>query len=135
VSESADVLPPTEFFADLHSKFSGWIWYTHTKILRGELWEADDSISVMRTRALLPVLQVVRGLPLEGCRRLEARLTPEDLEQLRRTRACTLDSDSLHEALAAIVSMFDRLMPALVLRLGQDFRVADLARIREFSRS
>ena len=62
-------------FADLIHKFTGWAWYTYAKIARGELFEAVNSLDCMRVRALLPCLQLLSGLPFEGYRRIEARLS------------------------------------------------------------
>jgi arylsulfatase len=118
------------FFTDLHHKFAGWIWYTHGKIGRGELWEAEDSLNVMRGRALLPVLQFARGLPLEGCRNLETRLTRTDLARLRASRPLTPDANGLRGAMANMVDFFESLMPAVAAKLGREFRSAQLESLR-----
>jgi hypothetical protein len=134
-SSSVDGLAQADTLAlaGIHSKFSGWLWYTHTKIVRGEYWEADDSLGVMRTRALLPLLLFVRGLPLEGCRRLETRLTREDQQQLKRTRSHGLGARSLRSALVHMADLFETFVPVAIARLGHDFRKADLGRIRELA--
>lgn len=118
------------FFTDLHNKFAGWIWYTHGKIGRSELWEAEDSLNVMRARALLPALQFARGLPMEGCRYLETRLTRTDLARLRASRPETPDADGLRSALASMVEFFESLMPAVAAKLGREFRSAKLESLR-----
>lgn len=124
---------PANALEDLYSKFSGWIWYTHTKIARGELWEATDSLDVMRTRAFLPLLLLARGLPQEGYRHVEIRLCEEDLASLGRSRPSDLEPAALSCALREMVSTFETLVQPAMERVGQDFRVADLSAIREFA--
>ena len=118
------------FFTDLHHKFAGWMWYTNGKIGRGEYWEAEDALNVMRARAVLPALQFARGLPMEGCRNLETRLTRTDLSRLRASRPQTPDADGLHGALASMVEFFESLMPAVAAKLGREFRSAQLESLR-----
>jgi hypothetical protein len=65
-------LPFTPNFADLYQRFSGWTWYTYTKLARGEYLEATDALDTMRSQALLPCLQFIERLPFEGYRHLEA---------------------------------------------------------------
>lgn len=115
-----------EEFADLHQKFSGWIWYTYTKIARGELLEAIDSLGVMRSRALLPCLQLVTDLPLEGYRRLEERLAPEALAALRRTYPANHHREAILDALMEMVACFSALQPQVAQRLGKPHQAGDL---------
>lgn len=119
------------FFTDLHSKFCGWLWYTHSKIQRGEYWEAEDALAVMRGKALLPALQFARKLPAEGCRRLETRLARSDQQRLMATRPRDLSAESLVLALRNTVDYFESLMPAVASELGQEFRSAQLSRMRK----
>jgi hypothetical protein len=118
------------FFTNLHQKFSGWMWYTHCKVGRGELWEAEDSLNVMRSRALLPMLQFARGLPLEGCRNLETRLMPSDLAKLRSTRPQIPNADGLRDALTCMVDFFESLLPTIAAKLGREFRAAQIESLR-----
>lgn len=121
-----------QFFTDAHQKFVGWAWYTYTKIMRGELWEADDSLQVMRTRALLPALLLVRDLPKEGYRRAESRLTKDDLRRLGHTRADRIDRECLMASLHSMIAMFESIAPAMRARLTDEFRGANLARMKAF---
>jgi hypothetical protein len=119
-------------FRDLHAKFCGWIWYTFGKIARGELFEALNSIEVMRTSALLPFLQIVEGLPFEGCRHLETRLTEAHRFRLEATVARSLEPPELRRALLAMAHFFSDLQPQVIARLGSDYRSANLqSMIRE----
>jgi len=84
---------------DLAHRFVGWLWYTGTKIARGELLEAADSLHVISSRVLVPMLQITAGLPFEGHRRLESRMAPPDLARLLRCRPAELTRSSLSDAL------------------------------------
>lgn len=117
-------------FDDLHQKFTGWIWYTYSKIARGELFEALDSLGVMRAKALLPFLQLVSGLPFEGSRRLEQRLSPERLRALDETVPRGLAPAELYRALMRMADLFAELQPAAAERLGRDHRGARLEEMR-----
>jgi hypothetical protein len=113
-------------FEDLHQKFAGWIWYTYTKIARGELFEAVDSMNVMRERALLPCLHLTAKIPREGYRRLETRLPREVVQQLRSTYPSGFEPRELCRALLSLSRMFRTLQPLLRDGLGRDHQVAKL---------
>jgi len=49
-----------------------WAWYTHTKILRGELYEALDALQYMRGEVLFPLLAMRSGVRSSGSRRVES---------------------------------------------------------------
>lgn len=117
---------PAPDFADLHAKLTGWLWYTATKIERGELFEAADSLSVMRARALLPCLALVEDLPAEGYRRIEQRLSAPRLERLRATHPAALERGPLYTALLALGRLFADVQDDVMRRLGRDHRRADL---------
>ncbi len=123
--------PPAVDLAGLHSRFTGWMWYTHTKIVRGEYWEAADSIAVMRAQALIPMLLFVRDLPAEGYRRIETRLAPIERARLDATYPQALRPDALRAALTSLCDLFETTTAAAVAKIGRDFRAADLSRMRE----
>jgi hypothetical protein len=118
---------PAPDFEDLHAKMTGWIWYTATKIDRGEILEAIDGLGVMRGQALLPCLQLVDGLPFEGHRRLEIRLGPARLARLHATYPAALNRRAVMEALLALAGAFAEVQPDVASRLGRDHRRGDLA--------
>lgn len=113
-------------FEDLHMKFCGWIWYTYTKVVRGELLEGFDSLQVMRVRALVPSLQCVHGLPYEGFRRLEMRLPSHHHAALRATIPTSTDAPELYRALLSMCRLFAELQPMVAVQLGRDHQRADL---------
>lgn len=118
--------PEPPDFEDLHMKFCGWIWYTYTKIQRGELLEALDSLQVMRTRALLPSLQCIYELPWEGNRRLETRLPPHQLAAVNATVARSVEPTELLRSLLDLSRLFQSLQPMVAEKLGRDHRQARL---------
>lgn len=107
-------------FADLHAKFTGWMWYTYTKIKRGELLEAADSISVMRSYAAVPCILFAAGLPVEGYRFIEKRLDPALLDKLRMSHPFSLSPGNLLSALKNLVHVFKAVQPELQKQLKDD---------------
>ncbi|MCA3218515.1 MAG: sulfatase [Burkholderiales bacterium] len=126
--------PAAHDFTDLHQRFAGWLWVAHGRIERGELWDADDCLNAMRTQALLPLVLHSRGQPSWGCRELERRLTKSDLERLAATRPVMLDVASLRTALGAMADLFESVLGTVAAKLGREFRVADLSRLRALAR-
>jgi nucleotidyltransferase-like protein len=64
----------------LMNRACGWVWYTFTKIQRGERFEAAEGLDLIRGRAVVPLWQEVLGLPREGFRHAEQRFS-EDLQK------------------------------------------------------
>jgi hypothetical protein len=127
-SAEVPVGSPGPDFADIHQKFTGWIWYTWTKIARGELLEAVDAIGGMRSLAVLPCLHAIHGLPYTGYRRLEERLPGPVLDCLRTTYPSRPDEpEEIARALLALCNQFAALQPDLVQHLGSDHQGADLS--------
>jgi predicted nucleotidyltransferase len=118
-------------FEDLHNKFTGWIWYTYTKISRGEFFEAANSLETMRSYALLPFLQLVENLPLEGYRHLETRVSPERLSKLSLTLPAYLQPDELMRVLRELIQLFSELQEIAALKMGPDIRFANLAEMAQ----
>jgi predicted nucleotidyltransferase len=101
--------PPPPDHADLSSKFCGWMWFTHVKIARGHFLEALESIEIMRSHALLPLLHAAEDLPREGYRLLEQRLSPARLAHLYRTYATNIDRTELYRAMDELALLFESL--------------------------
>ncbi len=122
----SDFAPPLPDFEDIHQKFVGWIWYTYTKIARGEWFEAVDSLDCMRGKALLPCLHLSANVPREGYRRLETRLPEKLVQQLRSTYPSGFEPRELTRALLALSFMFRDLQPKIQKNLGRNHQSADL---------
>ena len=113
-------------FEDLYHKFCGWIWYTYTKIARGEYLEARDSLELMRSYALLPSLLFLEELPQEGYRRLENRLSSERLSALIQTLPSSIEQNELMRTLIKLTELFSEIQPLVAEKLGREHRTADL---------
>jgi predicted nucleotidyltransferase len=66
-----------------------WIWvhYIAAKAARGEYFECLDGLGYIRATVLAPLLQVKSKTAVRGLRRVENKLTPADLEDLKITVA------------------------------------------------
>jgi hypothetical protein len=104
---------------DLHHKLTGWCWYTITKVARGELLEAADSLAVMRARALLPCLLWLEGAPREGYRRAEQRLPMGRLASLQACRPRSLAPAVLKQAVLDTGMAFAAIAPELDALAGR----------------
>ena len=62
-----------------------WVHYLATKLGRGELFECIDGLGFIRARVLAPLLQLKHKIPANALRKLEMRLTSEELESLQST--------------------------------------------------
>jgi len=56
----------------IEDRFWIWVHYGAQRIGRGEIFEAIDHLSFLRSRVIGPLLQWQKGLPPRGARRLEA---------------------------------------------------------------
>jgi hypothetical protein len=93
-------LPDHQWIED---RFWIWIHYATTKIGRGELLEAFDSLGFLRIVVLGPLLQIKNGNTPRGVRKAEMSLPADDLAALQRTIA-SYDRESI---IAALESCFE----------------------------
>ncbi|HVR07116.1 MAG TPA: class I SAM-dependent methyltransferase [Thermoanaerobaculia bacterium] len=112
---------------EIDEKLVGWLWYSHARIGRGEFFQAARSIDFSREHALLPCLLYLHGLPQDGHRRIEQRLSAVELERLTASYPVALERGELCRALHALADYYQELRPALAAKLGRDFRRADVA--------
>jgi predicted nucleotidyltransferase len=100
ISHSSLDEKPDHFAAEiavLDQRMWTWVWYTQAKILRGEVWEAYDSINYMRTYVLFPLVRITRGVDGKKSRRID-ELIGDRREQFVRT----LPAPSREAALKAL---------------------------------
>lgn len=95
-----DIPPPLDI-AMSWRRLAGWTWYCQTKISRGELYEAFDSLNAIRNEVLIPALRSLYELPREGSRRLERQLAAGVRSALDRTVPRGIERAALQEALDA----------------------------------
>ena len=99
--------PDSSVDVDLAKRRStGWIWYTYTKIARGELLEASDALDAIRKLAVVPLQLSLAGAPIEGYRHIESRLEPAALNALRKTYPRGITEDALVETLLYTAELF-----------------------------
>jgi len=89
----------------LLEKLCGWLWFTYSRIERGELFAAARSIDFSRENALLPLVLARLGLPQEGHRRIESRLPSTVLSALRATHPAQLVRTDLYAALKQLFEL------------------------------
>lgn len=89
----------------LARKLCGWLWFTHGRAARGELFAAARSIDFSREYALLPIVLARLSLPQDGHRRIEERLPAEVLQPLRSTYPTILSRSEIHRALKALYEL------------------------------
>jgi hypothetical protein len=120
ISMSCDLTHQGHIEADeLLSLFCGLLWHAHTKIQRGELFEAERTLGFMRTAVIIPTLLEHHGLPREDSRWLESRLPADDCIALRQTYLSSLSPLGLRASLATMVELLRRIhdaSPSALLR-------------------
>jgi hypothetical protein len=92
--------------AEAVERFTGWVWYTYTRIRRGELFEAYNSLEVMRRVAYVPALLLSTGRSHEHLRRLESKLDDGERDRLLATYPPDLTAESLLTALLRLAAAF-----------------------------
>jgi hypothetical protein len=110
------VADPTADLAYLEARMWTWTWYIQTKILRGELWEAESGLGFVRDRVLFRLLAMGREIRYRGARFAE-QVVGEHEGAVARTLGA-LDKKSLLEALRASVRLYLELADPLLERYG-----------------
>jgi hypothetical protein len=118
---------PAAHWREIHQKFCGWMWYTCSRVRRGEYLGAVASLEYTRQHALLPCLLEAEGRPQEGYRALERRLAAPVLQALARTCPARPEQDEILRALAAMAGLFDSAWARLEPRLAKDAGRAAMA--------
>lgn len=85
-----------------------WVHYIAGKIGRGEYFEALNGLEFIRMNVLSPMMQLKNKMKVRGLRKVEARLTASDLENLKITVA-QYNRASLVKALDNTVSIYKSL--------------------------
>lgn len=85
-----------------------WVHYIAGKTGRGEYFEALNGLEYIRMNVLSPLMQVKNKKKVRGLRKVETRLTPSDLENLKITVA-QYSKASLLKALDNTVSIYKSL--------------------------
>ena len=91
----------------IEDRFWVWVHYAAVKIARGELFEAVDALTFMRSAALAPLIVGDKVANPAGVRRIE-QIAPSQVPALRETLADATTGDALR-ALRATVDLYQRL--------------------------
>jgi hypothetical protein len=100
---------PTRSPRWIEDRFWIWVHYAATKIARGELFEAIDFLSFLRTTVLGPLALARAGARPSGVRKIET-IAPDFAVALQRTIA-THDAADCLRALRACVDLYRSLRP------------------------
>ncbi|MEV8214147.1 hypothetical protein [Leifsonia sp. NPDC077715] len=111
------VLEPAFDAQWIEDRFWVWVHYGATKLARGELFEALDTLAALRSLVLGPLASVRAGAEPRGVRRLES-IAPEDAVALRATVA-GYDRSEAAEALRASVALYRRWRPSGVTQRAE----------------
>ena len=76
---------PSPNFQWIENRFWTWVHYVAAKIGRGELFEAHDAISFLRSNVIAPLLQIKNNNLPKALRKIEFIISKDDLEKLKKT--------------------------------------------------
>ncbi|QFT56159.1 hypothetical protein [Microbulbifer sp. THAF38] len=114
-------------------RYCGWLWFTHTKIKRGEYLAACDSLAFTRKHAIVPLIQMATGTNLQGDRRLEERLPTSWVEQLHQSHPTRLTEEDLQSSQLTLHQIFLRALKGarqnhLLIKNPQYKKIIDILR-------
>jgi hypothetical protein len=93
-----------------------WLWYSQSKILRGEVYEALAAIQELRSDVLFRLLGLTRGTKVAGSRRIEPLL--RELSDSFAATATTADRAALMTALQEVARLYKTLADPLLVDRG-----------------
>lgn len=96
---------PDPDFQWIEDRIWTWVHYIAAKIGRGEFFEAMNGIEYIRANVLAPLMQVKGRKKARGLRKVENKLSPADLENLKITVA-QYTKASLVKSLDNIISIY-----------------------------
>jgi len=103
-----------EDLAWLEERVWTWLWYTQSKLLRGEIYEALSGIGSIREMVLFRLVAIGSGIDPVGSRRIEASLG--DHEAAVASTVPTLDRESLATATRALADIYTSLADPLLAK-------------------
>jgi len=96
---------PQPDFQWIEDRMWTWVHYIASKAARGEYFECLDGLGYIRSKVLAPLLQVKSKTTVRGLRKVEKKLNPPDLEDLKITVA-QYSRASILKALDNTVSVY-----------------------------
>jgi hypothetical protein len=97
-------IEPTANIQWCEDRFWIWVHYAATRVGRGDLFDAIESLAFLRTNVLGPLIQIKNGQPARGVRNIE-RDSPGDVSRLAATLA-TYDRRDCIRALKAATDLY-----------------------------
>ena len=94
-------------------------WYIHSKVLRGELYEALDGLQYVRDQVLFRLLALGGGDRPSGGRRAET-VVGAHADAFARTVPSALERSAVMEALRVETDLYRRLADPLLAQHGVD---------------
>lgn len=107
ISSTKSGWPPVDF-QWIEDRFWTWVHYTATKIGRGEFFDALSAIDYFRVNVLSRLMQFKNKTDRMGIRKVEARLSAPDLEDLKITVA-QYNKTSLIKSLENTIAIYKSL--------------------------
>jgi predicted nucleotidyltransferase len=113
----------------MEDRFWIWLHYATTKLGRGELFEALDLLTFLRSQILAPLLLIKNNKLPKGVRKAEQLLPASDLKKLRQTVA-DYDAASIAQSTWNAVRLYQELRavlypPAVNLQSGTELRAVE----------
>lgn len=96
----------------IEDRFWTWVHYASLKIGRGELFEALDFTSFLRTQVISSLLQIKNGQLPKAMRKIEFNFSLRDFEALKNTVA-SYDKASVISSLEKMISLYQSLRTEL----------------------
>ena len=84
-------------------KMIGWLWYVYSKIARGELLQAANSLDYLRKHGVLPLVEECYGVRLSDYRRIEFLIPAKVYNGLVRSHPRSIDRVELMRALRSLI--------------------------------
>lgn len=122
----ADYSPSLDEVQYIEDRFWGWVWYTYSKIARGELWEARSSEEYLRNNVIVKLMYHNLFLPDEGNRRIEQKIPHAYIDLLEESIPKEHGRDAYLQSLMSLIDGYLRLIDDVVqTHMLQDLRRMD----------
>lgn len=122
--------PTQEQLQYFEDRFWAWCIYTDSKIKRGEVWEARDSLEYMRKNVIVRLVYFMHSLRSEGNRRIETKFPKDTVQLLESTLPKGHSQKEYSETLRALANCYLECMEEVTKK----FNIAIHEKDRDFFR-
>lgn len=105
IQENSKFKFPYPNYQWIEDRFWTWIHYASLKIGRGELFEALDFTSFLRTNVISSLMQIKNNKLPRGLRKVEKLLPKNDIDLLKETIA-TYDKNSIIKSIENLIEIY-----------------------------